>query len=216
MSLEVYKNNANSEASLQKRPCCGTYTSRNLPSRKSDVHRSTLNGLLGEGLAQLLLLLLCEVGRDDLEVVLLELVDTLSGAVAPLVKANRAEVHGVTFSRTCFMKSSSIPTSVIEPMSAPMPGSLNFSTDSVAIRVSPFRSPARMRGVLKAHLRRRALPRMLALEIPRLTFTRRSYAASNRRRRLASLDPALLDLDVLGHVGERPQALPQSDRPAGE
>jgi hypothetical protein len=36
---------------------------------------------------------------------------TLSGAVAPLVKANKAEVPSVTFSLTCLMKSSSIPTS---------------------------------------------------------------------------------------------------------
>src|ERR671920_2276687 len=36
---------------------------------------------------------------------------TLSGAVASLVRANSADVPGVTFSRTCLMKSSSMPTS---------------------------------------------------------------------------------------------------------
>ena len=46
---------------------------------------------------------------------------TLSGAVAPLVSANSADVPGVTFSRTCLMKSSSIPTSAKEPLSAPVP-----------------------------------------------------------------------------------------------
>src|SRR5215203_3344956 len=45
---------------------------------------------------------------------------TLSGALAPLVRANSAEVPGVTCSRTCLMKSSSIPTSAIDPVSAPM------------------------------------------------------------------------------------------------
>src|SRR5215204_6179852 len=45
---------------------------------------------------------------------------TLSGAVAPLVRANSAEVPGVTLSRTCLMKSSSMPTSAIDPVSAPM------------------------------------------------------------------------------------------------
>src|SRR5215218_3739514 len=46
---------------------------------------------------------------------------TLSGAVAPLVRANRAEVPSVTFSRTCLMKSSSMPTSDIAlPMPAPI------------------------------------------------------------------------------------------------
>src|SRR5829696_1882122 len=40
---------------------------------------------------------------------------TLSTAVAPLVSANRAEVPSVTFSRTCLIKSSSMPTSDIAP-----------------------------------------------------------------------------------------------------
>src|SRR5215207_8883032 len=44
---------------------------------------------------------------------------TLSTAVAPLVSANRAEVPSVTFSRTCLIKSSSIPTSDNEPDIAP-------------------------------------------------------------------------------------------------
>src|SRR5215218_7581026 len=130
---------------------------------------------------------------------------TLSSAVAPLVSANSADVPSVTFSRTCLIKSSSIPTSDNEPDIAPTaaprkgtkkiipirnpqnapqpapppcswrvlgfllpcgqlttaassrviicrscrpsramstlsapPGSLNFSTDSVATRYSPF------------------------------------------------------------------------------
>jgi hypothetical protein len=48
-----------------------------------------------------------------------------SGAVAPLVKANSAEVPSVTFWRTSLMKSSSIPTSAIDPMNAPMAAPLS-------------------------------------------------------------------------------------------
>jgi len=69
----------------------------------------------------LVLLLLGQVGRDDLEVVLLELVDDLVGRGAPLVRANRADVPSVTFSRTCFTKSWSIPTLAKEPPIAPIP-----------------------------------------------------------------------------------------------
>src|ERR687898_176770 len=61
---------------------------------------------------------------------------TLSGAVAPLVKANRAEVPGVTFSRTCLMKSSSIPTSAIEPVSAPIAAPRKGTK-----KISPIRKP---------------------------------------------------------------------------
>jgi hypothetical protein len=44
---------------------------------------SSLLRLLGEGLAQFLLLLLWEVGGDDLEVILLQLVDHPLGGVGP-------------------------------------------------------------------------------------------------------------------------------------
>src|ERR687898_262572 len=61
---------------------------------------------------------------------------TLSGAVAPLVSANRAEVPSVTFSRTCLMKSSSMPTSdiapVIPPIAAPRKGTK---------KIIPIRNP---------------------------------------------------------------------------
>src|ERR671911_18957 len=65
---------------------------------------------------------------------------TLSGAVAPLVKANRAEVPGVTFSRTCLMKSSSIPTSAIEPVSAPIPAPIAAPRKGTK-KISPNRKP---------------------------------------------------------------------------
>src|SRR5215204_7764494 len=77
---------------LRKSPC-----RLELPSLRSGAHlalwsgntggRSTTLGLLlpflREGLAQLALLLLGKVGRDDLEVVLLELVDDLVGCRRP-------------------------------------------------------------------------------------------------------------------------------------
>src|SRR5829696_1252671 len=65
---------------------------------------------------------------------------TLSGAVAPLVSANRAEVPSVTFSRTCLMKSSSIPTSVIEPVSAPMLAPIAAPRNGTK-KISPNRKP---------------------------------------------------------------------------
>ena len=65
---------------------------------------------------------------------------TLSGAVVPLVKAKRAEVPSVTFSRTRFMKSSSIPTSVIEPLSAPIPAPIAAPRKGTK-KISPNRKP---------------------------------------------------------------------------
>src|SRR5215213_10976352 len=65
---------------------------------------------------------------------------TLSGAVAPLVRANSAEVPGVTFSRTCLMKSSSIPTSAIEPVSAPIPAPIAAPRNGTK-KISPNRKP---------------------------------------------------------------------------
>src|ERR687897_1673078 len=65
---------------------------------------------------------------------------TLSGAVAPLVSANSAEVPSVTFSRTCLMKSSSIPTSVIEPLSAPMLAPIAAPRKGTK-KISPNRKP---------------------------------------------------------------------------
>src|SRR5215216_7901000 len=65
---------------------------------------------------------------------------TLSGAVAPLVRANSAELPGVTFSRTCVMKSSLIPTSAIEPVSAPMPAPIAAPRKGTK-KISPNRKP---------------------------------------------------------------------------
>src|SRR5215216_3023350 len=65
---------------------------------------------------------------------------TLSGAVAPLVRANRAEVPSVTLSRTCLMKSSSIPTSAIEPVSAPIPAPIAAPRKGTK-KISPNRKP---------------------------------------------------------------------------
>src|SRR5215207_5102700 len=62
----------------------------------------------------------------------------LSGAVAPLVKANRAEVPSVTFSRTCLMKSSLMPTSAIEP--APMAAPIAAPRKGTK-KMSPNRNP---------------------------------------------------------------------------
>src|SRR5215203_1178206 len=65
---------------------------------------------------------------------------TLSGALAPLVSANSAEVPGVTCSRTCLMKSSSIPTSAIDPVSAPMLAPIAAPRKGTK-KISPNRKP---------------------------------------------------------------------------
>ena len=95
---------------------------------------------LREGLAQFLLLLFGQVGRDDLEVVLLSSSTTLSGAVAPLVRAKRAEVPSVTLSRTSFMKSSLIPTSANDPERPPMLAPIAAPRKGTK-KISPNRKP---------------------------------------------------------------------------
>src|SRR5918998_5852598 len=74
----------------------------------------------------------------------------LLGAVAPLVRANRAEVPPVTLSRTCFTKSSSIPTSAKEPLIAPIPAPIAAPRREIK-KNTPNRkpqkaTPARARG----------------------------------------------------------------------
>src|SRR5215212_4727487 len=64
----------------------------------------------------------------------------LSGAVAPLVKANSAEDPSVTFSLICFMKSSLIPTSAIDPVSAPIPAPIAAPRKGTK-KISPNRKP---------------------------------------------------------------------------
>src|SRR5215208_589400 len=65
---------------------------------------------------------------------------TLSTAVAPLVSANRAEVPSVTFSRTCLMKSSSMPTSANEPDSPPIAAPRKGTKKIIPIR-KPQKAP---------------------------------------------------------------------------
>src|SRR5215218_7191290 len=65
---------------------------------------------------------------------------TLSTAVAPLVSANRAEVPSVTFSRTCLIKSSSIPTSARAPVIPPMPAPIAAPRKGTK-KISPNRKP---------------------------------------------------------------------------
>src|SRR5918995_3374334 len=64
---------------------------------------------------------------------------TLS-SVAPLVSANSADVPGVTFSRTVLMKSSSIPTSAREPLSAPIAAPMAIPSSGIK-KISPNRNP---------------------------------------------------------------------------
>src|SRR5215210_1509940 len=65
---------------------------------------------------------------------------TLSTAVAPLVSANRAEVPSVTFSRTCFIKSSSMPTSDIAPDIPPIAAPRRGTKKIIPIR-KPQKAP---------------------------------------------------------------------------
>src|SRR5215207_5971596 len=93
---------------------------------------------------------------------------------------------------------SCMPCRAMSTLSAPL-GSSNFSTDSVATRASPHCLPLLMRCVpCEQHPKER------------------TSLGCRPRSLLGSCEPALLALDILGHVGERPQALPQRDRPAGE
>src|SRR5215213_3704108 len=65
-------------------------------------------------------------------------------SVAPLVSANSADVPGVTFSRTCLMKSSSMPTSAREPPSAPMPAPIAMprrGTKKISPKSMPHNAP---------------------------------------------------------------------------
>src|ERR671911_2705021 len=74
---------------------------------------------------------------------------TLSGAVAPLVSANSAEVPGVTFSRTCLMKSSSMPTSANDPVSPPMPAPIAAPRNGTK-KINPNRKPQKAPQVAPA------------------------------------------------------------------
>src|ERR671912_2446342 len=65
---------------------------------------------------------------------------TTLSTVAPLVSANSAEVPGITFSRTCLMKSSLIPTSAIEPVSPPMPAPIAAPRNGTK-KISPNKKP---------------------------------------------------------------------------
>src|SRR5215203_3835757 len=65
---------------------------------------------------------------------------TLSGAVAPLVRANSADVPSVTLSRTSLMKSSSIPTSARAPVIPPMPAPIAAPRKGTK-KISPNRKP---------------------------------------------------------------------------
>src|ERR687897_3758130 len=61
-------------------------------------------------------------------------------SVAPLVSANSADVPGVTFSRTCLMKSSSMPTSAREPMIPPIAAPMAIPSSGIK-KISPNRNP---------------------------------------------------------------------------
>src|SRR5215211_6321487 len=65
---------------------------------------------------------------------------TLSTAVAPLVSANSADVTSVTFSRTCLMKSSSMPTSDIAPDIPPIAAPRKGTKKIIPIR-NPQNAP---------------------------------------------------------------------------
>src|SRR5829696_6763754 len=76
---------------------------------------------------------------------------TLSGAVAPLVRANSADVPSVTFSRTCLIKSSSMPTSDIAPDIPPIAAPRKGMKKIIPIR-NPQNAPQPARAMQLASL----------------------------------------------------------------
>jgi NAD(P)-dependent dehydrogenase (short-subunit alcohol dehydrogenase family) len=127
--------------------------------------------LLAEGLAQPGFLLVTEIGADELGVRPSEgAADAVGNGVLTL--RNSAEVPGVTSSRTLLMKSSLMPTSVIEPARALVAAPI----------AAPSNGTKKIRPTGAPRMRRRALPLRRAVWLARLQLLLVGWPADGRRR----------------------------------